>query len=115
MQALKIPYQIVHCCTGDIPFPNRRMYDLEAWFPGQNKYRETQSCSNCTDFQTRRLNIKVRLKNGEVQYAHALNATALAIGRTIIAILENYQQKDGSVVVPTVLQKYVGKKKISRS
>ena len=114
IQALKIPYRVVNCCTGDIPFPNRRMYDLEAWFPGQNRYREIQSCSNCTDFQTRRLNIKVKRKNGDLQYAHALNATALAIGRTIIAILENYQQKDGSVVIPEVLQKYIGKKKIVR-
>ena len=113
IQALKIPYRVVHCCTGDIPFPNRRMYDLEAWLPGQERYREIQSCSNCTDFQTRRLNIKVRLKNGQTQYAHALNATALAIGRTIIAILENYQQKDGSVLIPKVLQKYMGFKKIS--
>lgn len=111
MQALGIPYRVVHCCTGDIPLPNRRMYDLEAWFPGQGKYRETQSCSNCTDFQTRRLNIRVRLKTG-TEYAHALNATALAMGRTLIAILENYQQEDGSVRVPEILQEYVGKKVI---
>lgn len=112
MQALKIPYRIVASCTGDLPFPNRRMYDLESWLPSEGKYRETHSCSNCTDYQTRRLNIKVRLKTG-LKYAHALNATALAIGRTIIAILENYQQKDGSVLVPETLQKYTGFKKIS--
>jgi seryl-tRNA synthetase len=111
-QKLEIPYRVVSCCSGDIPHPNRRMYDLEAWLPGQGKYREIQSISNCTDYQTRRLNIKVRLKSG-LEYAHALNATALAIGRTIIAILENYQQKDGSVLVPKVLQRYVGFKKIS--
>lgn len=112
IQALEIPYRVVNCCTGDIPLPNRRMYDLEAWLPGEGRYREIQSCSNCTDYQTRRLNIKVRLKSG-LEYAHALNATALAIGRTIIAILENYQQKDGSVLVPKVLQKYTEFKKIS--
>jgi seryl-tRNA synthetase len=112
MEKLEIPYRVVHCCTGDLPFPNRRMYDLEAWIPSQGRYRETQSCSNCTDFQTRRLNIKVRTKDG-VKYAHALNATTLAIGRTIMAILENYQQKDGSVEVPKVLQKYTEFKKIS--
>jgi len=112
MKKLELPYRIVHCCTGDLPFPNRRMYDLEAWIPSQNRYRETHSCSNCTDFQTRRLNIKVKTKDG-LKYAHALNATVLAIGRTIIAILENYQQKDGSVEIPKVLQKYTGFKKIS--
>ncbi len=112
MKKLELPYRIVHCCIGDLPFPNRRMYDLEAWLPSQNRYRETHSCSNCTDFQTRRLNIKVRMKDG-LKYAHALNATVLAIGRTLIAILENYQQKDGSVDVPKVLQKYTGFKKIT--
>ncbi len=111
IQKLEIPYRVVSCCTGDIPHPNRRMYDLEVWLPGQGKYREIQSISNCTDYQTRRLQIKVRTKKG-LEYAHALNATALAIGRTIIAILENYQQKDGAVVVPKVLQKYTGFGKI---
>jgi seryl-tRNA synthetase len=112
IQTLGIPYRVVHCCTGDLPLPNRRMYDLEAWFPGQNKYREIQSCSNCTDYQARRLNMRVKTREGN-QYAHALNATAIAIGRTIIAILENNQQKDGSVLIPKVLQKYTGFKKIS--
>lgn len=112
MQALEIPYRVIASCTGDLPFPNRRMYDLESWLPSEGKYRETHSCSNCTDFQTRRLNIKVRLKTG-LKYAHALNATALAIGRTIIAILENYQQKDGSVLVPKVLQKHTGFKRVT--
>jgi seryl-tRNA synthetase len=111
IRALEIPYRVVHCCTGDLPHPNRRMYDLEAWLPGQNQYREIQSCSNCTDYQTRRLKIKVKTKNG-LGFPHALNATALAIGRTIIAILENHQQKDGSVKIPKALQKYTGFKKI---
>lgn len=111
MDKLELPYRIVNCCTGDIPFPNRRMYDLEVWLPGQGKYREVTSCSNCTDYQTRRLNIRVKTKDG-IKFAHALNATVLAMGRAIIAILENYQQKDGSVLVPKVLQKYTGFKKI---
>lgn len=112
IRALEIPYRIMHCSTGDLPHPNRRMYDLEAWLPGQGRYREITSCSNCTDYQTRRLGIKVDTKESR-QFAHALNATALAIGRTIIAILENYQQKDGSVLVPKALQKHVGFKKVS--
>jgi len=113
IQALKIPYRVVNCCAGDLPHPNRRLYDLEAWLPGQGRYREIQSCSNCTDYQARRLNIKTKVK-GKLAYVHALNATALAIGRTIIAILENYQQKDGSVTIPKALQKYTGFKKITR-
>ncbi len=112
MQALKIPYQIVASCTGDLPFPNRMMYDLEAWFPGEDEYRETHSCSSCTDYQTRRLNIKVDYQ-GEHKYVHALNATGIT-PRAMLAILENYQQKDGSVKVPKVLQKYLGKRVISK-
>jgi seryl-tRNA synthetase len=111
MEKLELPYRVVHCCTGDLPFPNRRMYDLETWIPSQGRYRETQSCSNCTDFQTRRLNIKVKTKDG-LKYAHALNATVLT-DRAIIAILENHQQKDGSVEIPKILQKYTGFQKIS--
>ncbi len=111
MQALKIPYQISKMCTGDLGQPAARKYDLDSWMPGQGKYRETHSCSNCTDYQARRLGIKYREK-GELKYVHVLNGTAYAIGRTIIAILENYQQKDGSVVVPEVLRKWVGKEKI---
>jgi len=112
-KALEIPYQVVEMCTGDLGAPAARKYDLEAWMPGQGKYREVTSTSNTTDFQARRLNIKYNEK-GETRYVHTLNGTAFAIGRTIIAILENYQQKDGSVVIPEVLQKYVGKDKITR-
>jgi len=110
MQELKIPYRVMKSCSGDLPFPNRRMYDLDAWFPGQDNYRETHSCSNCTDFQTRRLDIKVRTKKGN-QYLHALNATAIT-DRAVIAIIENYQQKDGSVLVPEVLRELIGKERI---
>ena len=105
-QALEIPYQVVKMCTGDLGFPIARKYDLEAWLPGQGKYREVTSASTATDFQSRRLNIKY-LDDGEKKFVHILNGTAFAIGRTIIAILENYQQKDGSVLIPKVLQKYL--------
>jgi len=112
MQDLKLPYQVVHCCTGDLPWPNRRMYDINAWFPGQDRYRETHSCSNCTDYQTRRLNIKTRL-GGKTAFAHALNATAVT-DRTLIAIMENYQQKDGSIKIPKILQVLLGFDKINQ-
>lgn len=107
LQALGLPYQVVKMCTGDLGTPAARKYDLEAWIPSQNKYRELTSTSTCTDFQARRLNIKYR-EGDKTEYVHTLNGTALAIGRTIIAILENYQQKDGSVKIPKVLQKYMG-------
>ena len=107
-QLLEIPYQVVKMCTGDLGFPIARKYDIEAWMPGQGKYREVTSTSTTTDFQARRLNIKYQDGN-EKKYSHILNGTAFAIGRTIIAILENYQQEDGSVVVPEALRKYVGK------
>jgi seryl-tRNA synthetase len=111
-KALKIPYQVVKMCTGDVGLPFTRKYDIEAWMPGQDNYREVTSTSNATDFQARGLNIRYRDK-GELKYVHMLNGTAIAIGRTIIAILENYQQKDGSVVIPEVLRKYIGKDRIN--
>ena len=106
-KALEIPYQVVKMCTGDLGFPVARKYDLEAWIPSENKYREVTSTSTTTDFQARRLNIKYR-DGGNGGYAHILNGTAFAIGRTLIAIMENYQQKDGSILIPKVLQKYTG-------
>lgn len=110
-QLLDIPYQVVKMCTGDLGFPTARKYDIEAWIPSQNKYREVTSASTITDFQSRRLNIKYS-DGTEKKYAQILNGTAFAIGRTIVAILENYQQEDGSVVIPEVLREYVGKDKI---
>nr|MBI5455691.1 serine--tRNA ligase [Candidatus Levybacteria bacterium] len=107
-KALEIPYQVVKMCTGDLGFPAARKYDLEAWMPGQDKYREVTSVSTVTDFQSRRLNIKYQDGNDK-KYVNILNGTAFAIGRTIIAILENYQNEDGSIEVPKVLQKFVGK------
>lgn len=115
-QALKIPYQVVKMGTGDLGFPIARKYDIEAWIPSQEKYREVTSASTATDFQARRLNIRYRdaRDGGGTKYAHILNGTAFAIGRTIIAILENYQQEDGSVTIPEVLIPYVGLEKISK-
>jgi len=112
VQALKIPYQITQMCAGDLGQPAARKYDINCWLPSQKKYRETHSTSACGDYQARRLNIRYRSKN-QTGFVHTLNGTALAIGRMIISILENYQQKDGSVLIPKVLQPYVGQKKIS--
>ena len=112
MQALKIPYQVLNICAGDLGRPAAAKYDIEAWLPSENRYRETHSTSNCTDFQARRLNIRYKDKAGKLDFVHTLNGTAFAIGRTLIAIIENYQQKDGSVKIPDVLQKYIGKSEI---
>ena len=110
VQKLGLPYRVVNVCTGDIGTVAAKKYDIEAWMPAQNAYREIVSCSNCTDYQARRLNIRFREKEGQPPkgFVHTLNSTALATGRTIVAILENYQQEDGSVVVPKVLRKYMG-------
>ena len=107
---LDLPYRVVNVCTGDIGTVAAKKYDIEAWMPAQNAYREIGSCSNCTDYQARRLNIKYREKEGEAPkgFVHTLNSTAIATGRTIVAILENYQQEDGSVVIPKALRKYMG-------
>ncbi len=111
LKALEIPYQVTKMCTGDLGFPASRKYDLEAWIPSQNRYREVTSVSTVTDFQSRRLNMKYQ--EGPVKkYLHVLNGTAYSMNRPIIAILENYQQKDGSVLIPKALQEYVGKKVI---
>lgn len=107
LQALKLPYQVVKMCSGDLGAPAARKYDLEAWLPGQNKYRELTSTSTCTDFQARRLNIRYKDKD-KLAFVHTLNGTAFAIGRTLVAIMENYQQKDGSIKIPEALKKYVG-------
>jgi len=123
MQDLKLPYQVVKLAAGDIGFPTAKTFDIETWLPGQGKYRETHSISTTTDYQARRLNIKYEapalFAGGKPSglnfrnYVYILNGTAFAIGRTITAILENYQQKDGSVKIPKVLQKWMGKEKIT--
>lgn len=114
LQKLQIPYRIVQLCTSDLSKPSAATFDIECWLPGQNQYRETNSISNTTDFQARRLNIRYRSKNGKLQFVHMLNGTAFAIGRILIAIIENYQNKDGSINVPKVLQKYINLNKIKR-
>ena len=112
MKKLGIPYRVIQMCSGDLGDPASAKYDIEAWIPSENRYRETHSTSNCTDFQARRLNIRYKDGNGKLNFLHTLNGTAFAIGRTLIAIIENYQQKDGSIKVPEVLQKYTKFEKI---
>lgn len=104
-------YQIVNCCTGDLPQPNRRMYDINTWFPGLDAYKETGSCSNCTDYQARRLNTKVKI-DGKNEFVHILNSTVVT-DRVLLAIMENFQTKDGSIDIPEVLCPYTGFKVIS--
>jgi len=111
MQALEIPYQVVAICTGDMGGPDFRQVDIECWMPGQNKYRETHTSDYMTDYQARRLGTKVKIGE-KSEYAHMNDATAFAMGRTMIAILENFQAADGSVRIPKVLQKWMGKEKI---
>jgi len=112
MDDLGLHYQVIDICTGDLGAPAAKKYDIETWMPGQNKYRETHSTSNCTDFQARRLNVRYRDKQGKLNLVHTLNGTAFSM-RPIIAILDNYQQKNGSVEVPKVLQKWTGFKEIN--
>jgi len=112
MKDLQIPYQVIDICTGDLGKPAAKKYDIEAWMPGQQRYRETHSTSNCTDFQARGLNIRYRNQNNEMEFVHTLNGTAFALGRIIVAILENNQQKDGSIKIPKALHKYMGFKVI---
>lgn len=108
LQALKLPYRVIELCTGDLGFSAIKTYDLEVWMPSSNSYREISSCSNCGDFQARRANIRFKATGQKgTQYVHTLNGSGLAVGRTMAAILENYQQPDGSVKVPEVLQPYL--------
>ncbi len=108
LKRLEIPFQRVALCTGDIGFGAAKCYDLNVWLPGQNAFREISSCSNYEDFQARRANIRFKSKTSKPQFVHTLNGSALAVGRTLIAIVENYQQEDGSIKIPKVLQSYMG-------
>lgn len=112
-QELGLPYRIIEMCTGDLGAMAARKFDYEAWMPDRNDYGEISSASNCTDYQSRNLNIKVKRNNGKTEYLHMLNGTAIVMTRIPLAILENYQQKDGSVVIPEVLRKWMGKDKIT--
>jgi seryl-tRNA synthetase len=108
LQLLELPYEVMSLCTGDISFGAKKCYDINVWLPGQNAYREISSCSNFGDFQARRANIRFRpsATNSKLQYCHTINGSGLAVGRTLVAIFENYQNEDGSVSIPSVLQKY---------
>ena len=109
LQLLELPYRVVVLCTGDLGFAAAKTYDIEVWAPGQNRFVEISSCSNFEDFQARRANIRYRPKGGgKPRFVHTLNGSGLAIGRTVMAILENYQQEDGSVVIPKILRPYMG-------
>ncbi|HOQ68110.1 MAG TPA: serine--tRNA ligase [Candidatus Atribacteria bacterium] len=107
LQILNLPYRVVVLCTGDLGFSASKTYDIEVWIPSQNKYREISSCSNFEDFQARRANIRFRDQEGKVRYVHTLNGSGLAIGRTLVAILENYQEEDGTVTIPEALRPYL--------
>ncbi len=107
LRLLELPYRVVLLCTGDMGFASAKTYDIEVWFPSQGRYREISSCSNCEDFQARRMNTRYRDAQGKLHFVHTLNGSGLAIGRTLAAILENYQQEDGSVVVPEALRDYL--------
>jgi seryl-tRNA synthetase len=108
LKQLELHYQVVILCTGDLGFSSAKTYDLEVWLPSQDTYREISSCSNFEDFQSRRANIRFRTSSGKSELVHTLNGSGLAVGRTLVAILENYQQEDGSVVIPEKLRKYMG-------
>ena len=108
LKRLELAYRVVELCTGDMGFASAKTYDIEVWLPGQDTYREISSCSNCEEFQARRAQIRYRKEKGKPNFVHTLNGSGLAVGRTLVAILENYQQKDGSVLIPTALRPYMG-------
>ena len=109
LRRLSLPYRVVTLCTADLGFSAAKTYDIEVWIPSQGRYREISSCSNFTDFQARRAKIRFRDGDtGKIRLAHTLNGSGLAVGRTVVAILENFQQEDGSVVIPEALRPYMG-------
>lgn len=108
LQKLGLPYRVITLCTGDMGFGATKTYDLEVWLPAQNTYREISSCSNCEDFQARRMGTRYKDENGKTHYVHTLNGSGLAVGRTLVAVLENYQNADGSVTVPEALRPFMG-------
>ena len=108
LQKLELPYRVITLCTGDMGFSAAKTYDLEVWLPAQNTYREISSCSNCEGFQARRMQARFKNEQGKNELVHTLNGSGLAVGRTLVAVLENYQQADGSVRVPAALIPYMG-------
>jgi seryl-tRNA synthetase len=108
LENLELPYRTVRLCTGDIGFGSKKTFDLEVWVPSQETYREISSCSDCWDFQGRRANIRFKKEGEKPQFVHTLNGSGLAVGRTLVAVLENYQNEDGSITIPEVLRPYMG-------
>src|SRR5690625_7625784 len=108
LQKLELPYRVVTLCTGDMGFSAAKTYDLEVWLPAQQTWREISSVSNCEAFQARRMRARFRPEKGRPEFLHTLNGSGLAVGRALVAVLENYQQKDGSVAIPKALQPYMG-------
>jgi seryl-tRNA synthetase len=112
LRRLDLHYRVMTLCTGDMGFASQKTYDIEVWLPGQNMFREISSCSVCGDFQARRMNARYRTKaDRSVRYVHTLNGSGVAVGRALIAVIETYQQADGSIAVPDVLQLYMGRMK----
>jgi len=107
LQRLELPYRVVTLCTGDMGFASAKTYDIEVWLPAQNTYREISSCSNCEAFQARRMQARFRNAQGKPELVHTLNGSGLAVGRTLVAVMENYQREDGSIEVPRVLRPYL--------
>ena len=107
LNKLKLPYRVVLLSTGDMGFSAEKTYDFEVWIPSENKYREISSCSSCGQFQARRMKAKFKNKNNETDFLATLNGSGLAVGRTLIAIMENYQQKDGTIIIPEILRPYM--------
>ena len=114
LQRLGLPYRVVTLCTGDMGFASAKTYDLEVWVPSQNRFREISSCSNFEAFQARRANIRYRNESSKKQHLHTLNGSGVAIGRTWLAIIENFQQRDGSVIIPEALRPYMGGMEVIR-
>ncbi|HNE99995.1 MAG TPA: serine--tRNA ligase, partial [Thauera aminoaromatica] len=108
LQKLELPYRVITLCTGDMGFSAAKTYDLEVWLPAQNTYREISSCSNCESFQARRMQARFKNAQGKNELVHTLNGSGLAVGRTLVAVLENHQQADGSIVIPRALVPYMG-------
>ena len=113
LRRLDLHYRVVTLCTGDMGFASQKTYDIEVWLPGQNMYREISSCSVCGEFQARRMNARYRAKDSRaVRHVHTLNGSGVAVGRALIAVMENYQQEGGSIAVPEALQRYMGGMKV---
>jgi seryl-tRNA synthetase len=112
LKKLELPYRVVALCSGDVGFSSAKTYDLEVWLPAQNAYREISSCSNFEAFQARRMQARYRNEKGKPELVHTINGSGLAVGRTLVAILENYQRADGGVDIPAALQPYMGGQKV---